>query len=212
MGMLGDYFKSPFKMADSFLNPEKGYDKAMDEWKRAYEESKQYGQPFWEAGKGQIPWLNNARDQLFDPGKLQGEWAKGYEMSPEAQDMMNRMREYGGSEASSMGLQGSSAALENSQRTAGSIVSQDRQRYMNDLMQKYLASIGIGQNMYGVGANMGAQMGQNAMNFGNNQAGLAYGKQQAPGQQLGQLIGAGAGLYGGGMGGGMGRSPGTGVY
>ena len=46
--------------------------------------------PYWQAGQGQIPWLNNARDQLFDPAKLQGEWAKGYEVSPEAKDLMER--------------------------------------------------------------------------------------------------------------------------
>jgi hypothetical protein len=218
---------------DYFTDPGRPYEKAGDQMKQYWKQAQQYQQPFWQGGVDQLPWLNNARDKLFDPGALQAEWAKGYEMSPYAKDLMDRSLSAGRDEASSMGLQGSSAALENAQRTAGSITSQDRQQYMNDLMQKFMASIGIGQNIYGIGAQTGANLGQQAMGMGRDMAGLAYGQAAAPGNLWGNIIGGAApivgsmigGPIGGAIGGavgagannmlggsGMRRSPGTGVY
>jgi hypothetical protein len=222
---------------DSFTNPGRPYEKAQDALKQGWQQGQQYQQPFWQGGVDQLPWLNNRRDQLGDPGKLQNEWAQGYQMSPYAQDLMQRSLASGRDEASSMGLQGSSAALGNAQQTAGAITSQDRQRYMDDMMQKYMASIGIGQNLYGIGAQTGANLGNQAMQFGRDNAGLEYGKAGAAGQMWGNLIGAGAPLVGAAVGGpagaaiggefgkrfqqgfgtpqydqGQGRSPGTGVY
>jgi hypothetical protein len=77
----------------------------------------------------------------------------------------------------------------------------DRKQYLDDLMQKYMASIGIGQNLYGTGAAAAGQMGQNAMmqgqnsiNNANNLAGLKYGSVNAPGQMIGNLLGGAAKL------------------
>ncbi len=197
-----DYVKSPFKMADSFFNPDKPYAGAEDQMRKYWQQAMGFMTPYNEAGKNQIGRLTGAEDALFDPAKLQSQWASGYETSPQALDLMRRSKELGNQEASSMGLSGSSSALENIQRTGSSIVSQDRQQYMNDLMQKYLSAIGIGQNMFNTGAGMGANLGQGALNTGRDMSGLEYGRLAAPGERMGQLIGAGAAMYGGGAGGG----------
>jgi hypothetical protein len=94
----------------------------------------------------------------------------------------------------SAGLLGSSAALNNVQTSASNIMQSDRQQYLDSLMQKYMASIGIGQNLYGVGATAGNQASSNALNQGQNQAGLTYGANAAPGAMFGKLAGAGADL------------------
>ena len=61
-----------------------------------------------------------------------------------------------------------------------------------------MTGIGIGQNMYGIGANMGGQLGSQAQRHGEDQAGLKYGEFSAPGEQIGKVIGA---VSGGGWGG-----------
>lgn len=197
-----DYIKSPFKMADSFFNPDKPYAGAEDAMRKYWQQAMGFMQPYNQAGVGQLPRLTGAEDALFNPTKLQSDWASSYEMSPQAQDLLRRSNELGNQEASTMGLSGSSAALENIQRTGSSVVAQDRQQYLNDLMNKYLAAIGIGQNIYNTGAGMGANLGQGAINTGRDMSGLAYGRLAAPGERMGQLIGAGASLMGGGVGGG----------
>jgi len=77
----------------------------------------------------------------------------------------------------------------------------DRQNYLDSLMQKYLAGAGISQGIYGQGANAAGQMGQNAMNMGQNSAEMAYGKQNAGGNMLSGLIGQGIGVAGSALGG-----------
>jgi hypothetical protein len=191
-------------MGMNAMDPTKGYKKAMEELQKAWQQAQSFQQPYNEAGQQQIPFLNQMRDFLANPEALQSKWAQGYETSPYAQDMMKRARDVGMNEASSMGLMGSSGALENLQRNAGSIMQEDRQRYLDDLMKKYMASIGIGENIFGTGAATAGNMGNQAVKFGENMGGLAYGKANAKGQMLGNLIGMGANLAG--------KIPGLGMF
>jgi hypothetical protein len=190
-----------------FLDPEAGYEDAMEELKKAWQQAQNFQRPYSEAGTGQLPFLNGARDKLSDPTKMLAEWMKSYETSPYAKDALERSSNAGKNEASAMGLLGSSGALENIQRNAGAIQSQDRQSYLNDLMQKYMASVGIGTNIYGTGAQTAANLGNQAMGFGQNMGGLAYGKANAWPSMIGQFIGAGANAMGAG-----GGAPGLGRF
>jgi hypothetical protein len=196
-----DYVKSPFKMGESFFNPEKGYDKAERAMQEYWQKALGYMQPYNQAGIDQISKLTDAQGRLLDPVSLQNEWSQAYQTSPEAQDLMERSRKIGEMEASSMGLAGSGAALENIQRTGSSIVAQDRQNFLNDLMKKYMTAIGIGTDIYGAGANMGANMGRGALSMGANIGEMEFGKQNAPGKRLGDIIGMTAPLLTGGAGG-----------
>ena len=238
-----DYLVPGSGMLDSFLHPERGYDaagKAMqsgyDASKGYYDESKGFYkdaqgnlQPFRQQGLDQYGRLNDQANALNNPGQLENQWASGYEMSPYAQHAVDQATATGRNEASSMGLNGSSAALNNVQTNAGNIMQSDRQQYMNDLMQKYMASIGIGQNLYGTGAAAGSQMGTNAMNEaglamqqggnainnGVNMGQAAFGKQNAPGEMFGKMLGtaanAGINYTTGGVSGAMKNAVGNGI-
>jgi len=99
-----------------------------------------------------------------------------------------------------MGLMGSSAALQNIQQGAGQIQQQDREAYLNDLMQKYMQGIGLGGQLYGIGANAGGAGANLAMREAENIAGLKYGEEAAPGQLFGKIAGAALNYYAPGSG------------
>jgi hypothetical protein len=188
-------------MISSFLHPEKGYENAQKAASRGFEEAKQYQLPFQQWGMQVHPNLAQSYLDLSNPTKLQGEWANAYEMSPQAQRAMDFSKNQGLEQASSMGLMGSSGALNNLQQGAGDIMLQDRRNFLNDLMQKYMAGIGLGTNIYNVGAQSGRAIGDQAARHGENMAQLAYGKTNAPGEMFGGLLGTGAKMLGGMFGG-----------
>jgi len=173
----------------SFLHPEDAYDKAEEAANKGYNEAQGYQRPFWQQGQDQYGRLNQAENDLLDPAALQDKWSKGYDTSDFARRLLAQNQTQGLGAASSMGLMGSSAAIGDIQQGAGNIVSKDREQYMKDLMEKYLHGIGIGQNIYGIGANAGADMGGRAMEHGRDTAGLEYGKQAAPGELFGKVAG-----------------------
>lgn len=183
---------SGYKMLNSFLNPEEAYKKAEKPVKAGWEEAKGFQTPFLQQGIDQAGKLNTAENSLLNPGELQNQWSQGYETSPYAQSMLEQNKSQGLDAASSMGLMGSSGALNNIQRGAGDIVSKDRQQYMDDLMKKYMSGIGIGQDIYNTGANTGNTLGNEAMKNGENLAGLEYGQYAAPGAMFGKLAGGAA--------------------
>ena len=114
---------------------------------------------------------------------------------------MANAKESGLGAASSMGLMGSSSAINNIQNSSSHIMNADRQQFLQDLMQKYMTGIGIGQNMYNTGAATAGNMGNQAMNNGINQGDMAYNQRNAPGDFLKNLLATGVKAYAGGMGG-----------
>jgi hypothetical protein len=189
-------FDPTFGMINSMLHPERGYKDAEDTVNQSWGEAKGYMDPYNQAGKNALPGLQGATDKLLDPTALQGEWMKSYETSPWAKDEMARSQTQGLDAASAMGLSGSSAGLENIQRTGSSIVNADRQNYLNDLMQKYQLGVGSAQNIFGTGAGMAQSMGHGALQTGENAAAMRYGQKNAPGEMYSKLLGMAAGAVG----------------
>ena len=155
-------------------------------------------QPFINQGQAQYGNLMGAENALLNPETLLKKWMSGYEESPYAKQSMANARSGGLDAASSMGLMGSSSAINNIQNSASNIMNQDRSQYLNDLMQKYMSGVGIGQNIYNQGAGMAGQFGQLAHGFGQDIGGAAYGARNAQGNLLGNLINMGANIYTGG--------------
>lgn len=124
------------------------YDAASDQMKQYYQEGQGYLNPFLQA--------------LSDPQALQSQWTQGYETSPYAKQMQASAGQYGMDAASSMGLLGSSPALQAIQGGQSNIMAKDRQQYLGDLMQKYLAGAGIAGQMQQGAMGMGQMMGQAA--------------------------------------------------
>lgn len=202
MGWFGNY-------VSSFIDPSKSYRNAAKEVKKGHQEGQGYLKPYNQAGTDQIGRLTGAENKLMDPAALQNEWASSYEMSPYAKQLQDQAMNSGMEGAGSMGLLGSSAALNTLQQGSSNIMQRDRQNFMNDLMQKYMTGIGVGQNIYNQGANTAGQLSQNANQYGQNMAGLKFGENNAMMNQLMNMIalyqaskggGAGAGAaQGGGM-------------
>ena len=188
----------------SFLHPGKGYEKGQEQLDKYYDQAQGYQQPYNQNGQDQYGNLQSYIDNLMHPEKLQDEWVKNYTESESAKNAEGMAKEHGLDAASSMGLMGSSPALNVIQSGTAQIGLDDRQNYLDNLMQKYMAGAGISQGIYGQGANAAGQMGQNAMTQGQNSAGMAYGKQNAGGNMLSGLIGAGIGAAGSALGGPMG--------
>jgi hypothetical protein len=202
IGSIADPFGFGYgKGIDSMFHPEKGYEDAEDEMRKYFEEAQRAQRPYADAGMNQLPILTGAQGRLLDPSSLLAEWMGKYNTSPYAKKSMENAKESGMGAASSMGLLGSNAAVNNIQQSSSDIMNADRQQFLNDLMQKYMTGINIGQNIYGTGAEAAAGMGRNAMSMGGNMAEMAYGKRNAPGDFLKSLLGmgakAGAAYYGG---------------
>lgn len=180
---------------DSFLNPQNGY-------KDAQAELEKYFAPLINQGQDAYGGLSSAMNQLLNPEQLQNQWTQGYQMSPQAMQAQEMAKQQGLDAASSQGLLGSSSALKALQGGASQIGLNDRQNYLNDLMQKYMSGTGIAQNVYNTGANA-------AMNMGQNSAQMAYGAANSGGDLFGSLLGSGMGLLGSAFGGPLGGMAGS---
>lgn len=143
------------------------YDDAEDASRLRYDEAMKMMRPFL--------------DSLSDPASLQDTWSSGYEESPYAHQLEVGAFDRGLNAAGSMGLGGSSAALSNIQDESSHIMQSDRQQYMNDMMQKYMAAMGLSQNMAGT-----------TMNQGGTEAGLSFGRSNAAPNFLMQWLNSGA--------------------
>lgn len=188
MAGLGD-------MISSFFSPEEGYEEAEKVFREFWNEAKKTQQPFINQGQEQYGNLMGAENALLNPETLLAKWMKGYEESPFAKKSFENARSGGLNAASSMGLLGSNAAINNIQQSSSDIMNKDRSEFLRDLMQKYLAGVGIGQNIYGIGANSASNLGQLAHGFGQDIGGAAYGAANAPGNLLGNLLNLGANIY-----------------
>jgi len=202
-----------FDMISSFMNPQQGYENAEkpinNAWNQAqnnWNQAKSYQTPYISQGQGVYPQLQGNINKLLDPTQLESQWANSYEMSPYAKNLLGMNQEEGLDAASSMGLMGSSAALNNIQRGAGNIVSADRKQYMQDLMDKFLQGLGLSSKIYDTGASMASNLGGQAINMGQmgqktgeDLAGLEYGRTNAPGNMFENLLKTGTSLFAGGQ-------------
>ncbi len=182
----------------SFLHPERGYQAGQEQLDKYYNQANQAL-----GGENVGGYYNNYMQSLMDPQGLYDKWSKGYETSGAAKDAMGMAQQNGLDAASSMGLMGSSAGLQALQAGTSQIQNQDKQQYLQDLMDKYKAGAGLVQNA----AN---QQGQNAMTQGQNSAQMQFGKTNASGNLIGSGLSAGMNLAAAGASGGMFGGGGTG--
>lgn len=197
-------------MANSFLHPEQGYKKGQEQLDKYYQQGQGYLNPYNQYGQAAYGNFSDAMNRLMDPAGLEADWIKGYSESPSAKNAEAMAQQQGLDAASGLGLMGSNTALNAIQSGTSQIGLDDRQNYLNDMMQKYLAGAGIAGSIFGTGANTAGAMANNAMNMGGNSAQMAFGQQNAPGQLFGQLLGAAIGAGAGGAGGAAGGAAGAG--
>lgn len=187
-------------MVDSFFHPEKGYKKGQEQLDKYYNQGQSYLQPYNQFGQNAYGDYSTAMKRLLDPAALQADWINSYAESPAAKNAEAMAQEHGLDAASGLGLMGSNTALNAIQNGTTQIGLEDRQNYLDNLMQKYLAGTGIAGNIFNTGAGSASSLSNNAMNMGGNSAQLAYGRQNSPGNLFGQLLGTGIGVATGGIG------------
>lgn len=172
------------------------YKKAQEQMEKYYQQSQGYLQPYNQYGQNAYGNYSGAMNRLLDPAALEGDWVKGYNESPSAKNAQAMAQEHGLDAASGLGLMGSNTALNAIQGGTTQIGLDDRQNYLNDLMQKYMAGTNIAGNIFNTGANAANNMSNNAMNMGQNSAQTAFGQQAAPGNMMMNMMGAAPGFAG----------------
>lgn len=184
-----------------FLHPENAYKSAQEQLDKYYQQGQGYLDPYNQNGQQAYGGLSEALRRLLNPQELQNEWAKGYQESDIAKQDEALANQHGLESASAMGLLGSSPALQAIQSGTSGIVARDRQHYLDDLLEKYKTGIGLGENIYGTGANAANSQSQNALHMGENSAQNQFNQNNAQGDLLGKLLGYGSGLFGSALGG-----------
>lgn len=195
----------------SFMHPGRAYQKEQEQLDKYYNEAQGQLNPFINNASGAFVNMNNAQNALMNPQYLLDLFNKGYNESDVAKQSEAMAGQHGLNAASSMGIMGSTPALSAIQSGTAGIAAQDKQNYLNDMMQKYMQGVGINQNIYGTGAQAAGQGSQNAMQMGDWSNTNAANRQSAGGRLFGGLLGTGATLLGGALGGPMGAAAGNAI-
>jgi len=174
-------------MLSEWMHPGRAYKNAQGTVQQGYDTAQGQQQPFLQQGQDAGGMMSEQLKNLMNPQGMQDEWTKGYQTSPMAQQDIAQAGEQGMGAASSMGLMGSAPAMQSIQSGAHNIMNRDRQQYLDSLMQKYSAGLGLGQNMFNTGAQVSGQMGQQSIQGAQDQAGLGIGGSQANANRIGDI-------------------------
>ncbi len=190
----------------SFLHPSRGYTNAQAELEKYYNKGQGRLEPYNDFGKGQITNQQTYIDSLMHPEKITDEWNKNYHESEAAKQAERMAQEHGVNAASSLGLGGSNTALNAIQAGTSQIGEQDRQKYLDDLWEKYKTGANLSSHGVDVGSGAATTQSHNDENMGENSARNKFGETNAQGGLFGQGAGMIAKLISdylsGGMGGG----------
>lgn len=179
---------------DSLLHPENAYKEAQKQREKYYQEAMGYLNPLMEHGEAAYELLSPEMMRLLNPMELQNEWIEGYETSPYALNEAQVAREQGGNALQSMGLMGSTPGAKAVTSATTDIIMRDRQKYLDDIMQKYMTGLNLTSGFYNTGANARTNASNAAMNMGDESATNAANQYSAQGRLMGNLLGTGATL------------------
>src|SRR5690606_1830713 len=114
MGMLSRILNplTPGRAILGALDPARGYKSAMGTMQDYYNQAQGQMQPYVDQGQAAYQPMQNAMTSLRNPQQLYNDWAQGYETAPYAQSLASQAQQSGLNAASSMGLLGSSPALQ----------------------------------------------------------------------------------------------------
>ena len=147
-------FSNPYKKA------KKNYQQGADQVQQQYGQAEQSYQPYVDQGQQAYGGYSQMMNNLMNPAQLQNDWMNSYETSDQARLASRDAQTAGLDSASSQGLMGSTPAIQAMQAGSANIMADDKQKYLDSLMQKYTAGASIAGNIYNTGANMAGQQGQ----------------------------------------------------
>lgn len=174
------------------------YQDAQEQLDKYYKQGQGYLDPYNRQGQQQYKNLMTYINSYMNPAQLLGDWSNAYKESDYAKNQENLAQQEGLNAANAMGLLGSNTALHALQSGTAQIGMQDKENYLNRLMDTYGRGAGLAQGIYGVGAGAAGQQSQNAIQMGENSAKNALG--QAQGGMLPGIIGQAVGSIGGPIG------------
>ena len=152
------------------LNPGKGYKKAEQAMQPYYNQSQQYLSPYHQQGQQAYGQLNGAMQQLLNPEQLYDRFANSYQTSDATRRAQERAQQSSLDAANAMGLGGATTTARALTAENQAIESNALQDYIKMLTGQYLEGAHLAQGIYGQGAGAAGQLGQNAMNQGQNMA------------------------------------------
>lgn len=117
-----------------------------------------YFDPYINAGKGQLPGLQDQYGQLMnDPGKRLNQIGEGYHQSPGFKFALEQALGAGNRSAAAGGMAGSPANMQNSMETATGMADQDYNSWMKNAMGMYGQGLEGSQGLANMGLNAGSQ-------------------------------------------------------
>jgi hypothetical protein len=160
-----------------------------------------YLNPYFEAGKGAIPSLQEQYKQLLsDPGGFMNKLAGSYKESPGLQHNIAQAMQAGGHAAAAGGMAGSPQHEQQNMEAATDISSKDYNQYMQNMLGLYGQGLSGQQGMAGMGQQAGQSMADLISQALNQQGAYAYqgqaGRNQNRSSIFSNLLGAFGGLGG----------------
>lgn len=163
-----------------------------------------YMQPYYNAGTGALPSLQNQYGNLLEnPGDVMNKIGQSYQQSPGLKFAIEQAMQGAGHAAAAGGMAGSPQHEQQNMQLSTNLANQDYGNYMQNALGLYGAGLTGQQNLAGMGQHAGQSLMDMIAQTLASQGGYAYAGQAAKNQQrsgmLGNIFGAlGAfpGMYG----------------
>lgn len=147
MSWLSDFFKGGKNPADS----------AMPYLNQIPGQTQQYQQPYFDAGKSQLPRLQDQYSQLMnDPGGRMNKIGESFQQSPGFQFAMDQAMQGGNHAAAAGGMAGSPQHEQQNMQLATNLGNQEYNNWLQNAMGMYGQGLQGAQGM----SNQGQQAGQ----------------------------------------------------
>ncbi len=171
-------------------------------------QANQYLGPYFQAGKGAIPTLQNQYSKLLeDPGALMNNIGGSYQQSPGLQFAIQQALQGAGHAAAAGGMAGSPQHEQQNMQLTNDIASQDYNNWMNHALGLYGSGLSGEQGLYSGGLQAGNSMADLIAQQLAQEANMAFrGEQEKNAGKnsllggLGRLGGAALGAFGGPLG------------
>jgi hypothetical protein len=197
---LGDVARMPFDMANDafFPDPSKKAGKTLDQIPG---QTNQYGQPFFETGKNQLPGLDAIYKQLMtNPQAVMDMLSKGYKQSPGYANRLGAGEQAITNSAAAGGMLGTGEHQTNAGKFAENFASDDYNKFMEQIMSLFSGGVGGSQHLADQGQQAGSDMAKRIQEYLTNKATMEYTGQDSRNKNTASMMGMIAKAFGGGGG------------